>query len=81
MSTNQLFFAVAGTYLAGPGFVTYFIDAKVETLRAETQTLRVGMQKGFGEVNGSLDRIATMVKSLETAIETRMKIHELEYHK
>jgi hypothetical protein len=45
-----------------------------ETLRAEMQTLRTEMQKGFGEIFATLDRIAAQIKNLETTIEMKLDL-------
>ncbi len=50
------------------------IDDAKETLRAEMTTMRI-------EIIAALDRISDQVKALETSIETRIKVHELEHHK
>jgi hypothetical protein len=55
-------------------------DAK-ETLRADIQTLRTEMQAKHGEVLAALERIVVQVKAVETSLETKLKIHELEHHR
>jgi cell division protein FtsL len=57
-------------------------DAK-ETLRAEIKseigTLRAEMRENHLVILASLERIAAQVKALETNLENRIKIHELEH--
>lgn len=52
-----------------------------ETLRAEIGALRTEMEKKHSEILASLERIAGQVRAFESAIETRIKIHELEHHR
>jgi hypothetical protein len=39
MSTNQLFVGLAGLYLAGLGFLKYYIDAKIDPIAKDVAML------------------------------------------
>jgi hypothetical protein len=45
------------------------------------ETLRAEMQKGHAEIIATLERIAAQVKALETNLENKLTIHELEHHR
>lgn len=45
------------------------------------ETLRAEMQKGHSDIIATLERIASQVKALETNLENKLKIHELEHHR
>jgi Sec-independent protein translocase protein TatA len=57
------------------------ISEAKETLRAELQTLRTEMGAKHAEVMAGLDRIAVQVKAIETSLESKLRIHELEHHR
>jgi hypothetical protein len=39
MSTNQLFFAIAGLFVAALGFMKYYIDAKIDPIAKNVDML------------------------------------------
>jgi len=53
MSTNQLFFAIAGLFAAGFGFVKYYIDARFS-----------GVDARFDGLESKIDRLAKDVSLL-----------------
>lgn len=57
MSTNQLFFAIAGLFAAGLGFLKYYIDAKVDGVDSKFTAKLDGL-------NGRLDGLASDIKTL-----------------
>lgn len=50
-------------------------------LSAEIQALRSEMRAMHAEILATLERIAAQVKALETNLENKLKIHELEHHR
>jgi hypothetical protein len=60
------------------------INEAKETLRAEIRAVRLELQAeirtSHNEIMTTLERIAAQVKALETNLETKLKMHELEHH-
>lgn len=57
------------------------IRAETQTLKAEIQALRAEVQSNHALVMATLDKIVLQVKGIETNLESKLKIHELEHHR